>query len=48
MFLVQVPIIQEDLLPDLCLIVAMTTNSEAQKHAAGTLRNLSAGENIKV
>lgn len=44
----EVPIIQEDLLPDLCLIVAMTTNSEAQKHAAGTLRNLSAGENIKV
>ncbi|XP_041361582.1 vacuolar protein 8-like [Gigantopelta aegis] len=40
-------IVREDFLPDLCRILTTSHNSEAQKHAAGTIRNLSVGEEIQ-
>ncbi|XP_013398907.1 vacuolar protein 8 [Lingula anatina] len=44
----EIPIISQDFLPDLSRVVAQMDNSEAQRHAAGTIRNLAAGDHIRV
>ena len=41
-------IVEQRLLPDLTAVLARGTNPTAQLHAAGTLRNLAAGDHVKV
>ena len=44
----QVPIICESFLPELSHILLDSENPEAQRHAAGVIRNLAAGEHSRV
>lgn len=45
---VQAPFIHENLVPDLCHVVCDSSNPEAQKHIAGTLRNLAVSQYVRV
>lgn len=44
----QAPFIHENLVPDLCHVVCDSSNPEAQKHIAGTLRNLAVSQYVRV
>lgn len=46
--LLQAPFIHENLVPDLCHVVCDSSNPEAQKHIAGTLRNLAVSQYVRV
>lgn len=48
LFLFQIPLISEKIIPDLRPILCDSSNSEAQRHAAGTLRNLAVGDHHRV
>jgi len=41
-------LISEKIIPDLCPVLCDSSNSEAQRHAAGTLRNLAVGDHHRV
>ncbi|KAK3087016.1 hypothetical protein FSP39_000370, partial [Pinctada imbricata] len=41
-------VVSENLVPTLCQILCDSSNPEAQKHAAGTVRNLAVGDYVRV
>lgn len=41
-------LISEKIIPDLCPVLCDSSNSEAQRHAAGTLRNLAVGDHHRI
>lgn len=43
----EAPFIHENLVPDLCHVVCDSSNPEAQKHIAGTLRNLAVSQYVR-
>ena len=46
--LFQGPILASEILTDICDELVDSLNPEAQKHAAGTIRNLTVGDHIRV
>ncbi|XP_076084970.1 uncharacterized protein LOC143055699 isoform X1 [Mytilus galloprovincialis] len=44
----EIPLISEKIIPDLRPILCDSSNSEAQRHAAGTLRNLAVGDHHRI
>ena len=44
----QAPILSSELLADICTVLKDQSCPEAQRHAAGTLRNLTVGDHVKV